>query len=266
MTPMLGTVRATANLNIRQSAPSTSAKIYSKASAGTELPVRGLVDGESVSGNRQWYAGNDDTFFWSGACGGFQPQGSANVTTAAGSPPPALGAGVHRRANGTMNVLGDQEIRSVYGDITYQSQPDASVKLDPQWVSQNIVAVPIPVLAALGRATIDLHTKARGPFERAFAAIAAAGLNDRIKTYGGSFVPRHKGWDRSRNLSAHSWGIAIDLNVAWNGYGNPPAAIGRIGSVRELVPYFESEGIAWGGYFSSPYEDGMHFELARYDL
>lgn len=67
----------------------------------------------------------------------------------------------------------------------------------------------------------------------------------------------------TRGLSSHTWGIAIDLNVAWNGYGNVPAAHGVHGSVRQLVAIFESEGFAWGGYFE-PLSicDGMHFELA----
>ena len=75
------------------------------------------------------------------------------------------------------------------------------------------------------------------------------------------------GWDPSRGLSTHSWGAAIDLNVPWNGYGAVPAALGAHGSVRELVPIFESEGFAWGGYFKpQSIADGMHFELSRLDL
>jgi hypothetical protein len=43
--------------------------------------------------------------------------------------------------------------------------------------------------------------------------------------------------------------------------------MGATGSVRELVPFFEAEGFAWGGYFDpARFRDGMHFELARRDL
>lgn len=82
----------------------------------------------------------------------------------------------------------------------------------------------------------------------------------------GLWVPRHKGWNPARGLSSHSWAIAIDLNAPWNGYGATPAPLGAHGSVRELVPFFAAEGFAWGGDFSPPYVDGMHFELARFDL
>ena len=109
--------------------------------------------------------------------------------------------------------------------------------------------------------------KAQASFLAAFEAIATADLGDRILTYGGTFVPRHKAWNPKRTLSSHTWGIAIDLNVAWNGYGVEPAAMGAHGSLRELVPAFEAQGFAWGGYFEPlSARDGMHFELARLDL
>jgi hypothetical protein len=108
--------------------------------------------------------------------------------------------------------------------------------------------------------------KAQGPFQRVFKAIADAGLDDQIRTCAGTFVPRHKGRNPARGLSVHSWGIAIDLNAQWNAYGTAPAALGNHGSTRELIPLFEAEGFAWGGYFE-PLSicDGMHFELARLD-
>jgi hypothetical protein len=110
-----------------------------------------------------------------------------------------------------------------------------------------------------------VHRTAEKHFAAVFAEIEALGLTGVIRTCAGTFVPRHKGWDPSRGLSSHSWGIAIDVNVAWNGYGKTPAAPGTTGSVHEIVPVFERHGFAWGGYFSPPYEDGMHFELARSD-
>jgi hypothetical protein len=113
---------------------------------------------------------------------------------------------------------------------------------------------------------LTLNKKAAASFTRVFKAIDEAGMTVRILTCDGTWVPRHKGWDRNRGISSHSWGVTIDINARWNPYQTEAAAAGTHGSVRELVPYFAAEGFAWGGYFSPPYTDGMHFELARYDL
>ena len=98
------------------------------------------------------------------------------------------------------------------------------------------------------------------------AAIQAAGLGSKLLSCDGTFVTRHKGHDPTRGLSSHSWGVSMDINAKWNAYGQIPAPLGAIGSTREFVSIFEALGFAWGGYFSHPYEDGMHFELARFDL
>jgi hypothetical protein len=154
----------------------------------------------------------------------------------------------------------------VFGNISHNEAGGGRVTLDPAWEQTNIVDLTTALLSAVDFPRIRVHAKARDPFARVFDAIQNAGLGAGILTCAGTFVPRHKGWNPSRGLSSHSWGVAIDLNAQWNGYGRAPAPLGTQGSVRELVPYFEAEGFAWGGYFETPYTDGMHFELARMDL
>jgi hypothetical protein len=255
MVPTLGSVTTSARMNIRTGAPSTTAPVVGKVPAGTVLTVRGVVHGDDVLGNADWYAGIDDTFFWSGATYGFVPQ----TTSGAGGP-----LAVHRRPNGTIRPLSDAEIRSVFGNVTHTEKPRGRVELDPAWVAANIVEADTPLLASVGYPKLSLHRKAAQAFLRVLDAIAAAGLTDRLITCDGTFVPRHKGWDPNRTLSSHTWGIAIDLNAQWNGYGTEPAVLGAHGSVRELVALFEAEGFAWGGYFEpETVRDGMHFELAR---
>ncbi|NDO83247.1 hypothetical protein CJP72_21505 [Citrobacter sp. NCU1] len=56
-----------ARLNIRKGNPNTSAPIVQKIESGVLLKAIGVVSGESIYGNSDWYAGVDDTFFWSGA-------------------------------------------------------------------------------------------------------------------------------------------------------------------------------------------------------
>ena len=86
----------TARLNIRTGMPTTSAPVVRRVEVGTVLGIGGVATGETVNGNAQWYAGDSNTFFWSGACSDFQP----------GQPtaPPA-GIGVHRRPTGTDSAV-----------------------------------------------------------------------------------------------------------------------------------------------------------------
>jgi len=252
--PLSGTVSAAALLNVRSGSPSLKAKIASKASLGTVLAVHALVRGDAVAGNDEWYALDNDTYVWSGACKDF-------VSPAAGP------MGVHRRPNGTVRQLSQDEIRKTYGNFTWSEGAKGAIDIDQAWAEKNIARLPTPILADAGFPAIQCHIKARDAFSRVFAAIAAAGLAGKILKCAGTFVPRHMGWDPARSLSSHSWGIAIDLNHLWNAYGAVPAALGAKGSTRELIPYFAAEGFAWGGDFQpQAICDGMHFELARFDL
>ena len=72
--------------------------------------------------------------------------------------------------------------------------------------------------------------------------------------YGGCWVPRFIASDPARGLSLHSWGIALDLNVATNQRGTPGDMDPRV------VDVMARWGFAWGGTWSDP--DPMHFELA----
>src|SRR5262245_58800864 len=257
LTPMRGTVTTNARLNIRKGSPSMAAPIDAKVEAGITLSVVGLTHGDQVGGNDRWYAGENDTYFWAGACGAF----------AAATVDGATGPRVHRRNDGSIRPLNDAEIRTAFGRPSYVEAARGAVTLKADWVAQNIIDLPSPLLADTGFAQIKVHAKARASFVRVFDAIAESGRAGLIRTCAGTFVPRYKGWDPNRGLSSHSWGIAIDINVPWNGYGATPAPLGALGSVRELVPLFEAEGFAWGGNFTpQSICDGMHFELARLDL
>lgn len=67
---------------------------------------------------------------------------------------------------------------------------------------------------------------------------------------------------RSKSLSAHAWGIAIDLNVErahywrWRRRGEPLVWRNRI--PQAIVDAFEAEGFIWGGRWQ--HFDTMHFE------
>ncbi len=89
------------------------------------------------------------------------------------------------------------------------------------------------------------------PLSRAFKNILDRKLTLQLKTWDGCFNIRKKRGALSQSL--HSWGLAIDINAAWNGYGKTP------NMSKELVACFTDAGFDWGGTWAKP--DGMHFQL-----
>lgn len=91
------------------------------------------------------------------------------------------------------------------------------------------------------------------PLTKAFENVIGRGLITQLKTWDGCFNIRKKRGASSQSL--HAWGIAIDINAAWNGFGKEPTMS------SELVKCFTDAGFDWGGVWSRP--DGMHFQLAK---
>lgn len=89
--------------------------------------------------------------------------------------------------------------------------------------------------------------------KQAFKNINNRGLASQVKTWDGCFNIRKK--RGATSMSLHSWGLAIDINAAWNGFGKQPTMS------PELVKCFTDAGFDWGGTWSRP--DGMHFQLAK---
>lgn len=91
------------------------------------------------------------------------------------------------------------------------------------------------------------------PLTQAFKHIIDRGLITELKTWDGCFNIRKKRGASSQSL--HAWGIAIDINAAWNGFGKQPTMS------KALVKCFTDAGFDWGGVWGKP--DGMHFQLAK---
>lgn len=89
------------------------------------------------------------------------------------------------------------------------------------------------------------------PLEAAFRNIISRGLAKELKTWDGCFNVRKK--RGLSTLSLHAFGIAVDLNAAWNQLGKKPAFS------REFVRCFTDVGFEWGGSWTRA--DGMHFQL-----
>jgi hypothetical protein len=59
------------------------------------------------------------------------------------------------------------------------------------------------------------------------------------------------------SASLHSWGLAVDVNAAWNSYGQ------RATLSEGFVQCWKDAGFDWGGDWETC-PDGMHFQLARW--
>ncbi len=89
------------------------------------------------------------------------------------------------------------------------------------------------------------------PLTKAFTNLIERGFVHELKTWDGCFNIRAMRGINSQSL--HSWGIAIDLNAAWNGLGKTPTL--SAGFVKCIT----DAGFEWGGNWSR--KDGMHFQL-----
>lgn len=91
------------------------------------------------------------------------------------------------------------------------------------------------------------------PLAQAFKNIITRGLIHELKTWDGCFNIRQKRGATSQSI--HSWGLAIDINAAWNGFGKTPSMS------KALVKCFTDACFDWGGVWTKP--DGMHFQLSK---
>lgn len=109
------------------------------------------------------------------------------------------------------------------------------------------------------------HERAAEPLRRVVERLEGAVKTDPkvlpfLRDIGGTFIWRTI--KRSKRLSGHAFGIAIDLNVErsdywrWTYRGKPMIWKNRV--PQAVVDAFEAEGFIWGGRWK--HYDTMHFE------
>lgn len=91
------------------------------------------------------------------------------------------------------------------------------------------------------------------PLTKAFKNLIETGHVSELKTWDGCFNIRNVRGRTSPSL--HSWGVAIDVNAAWNGLGKAPTL------TSGFIKCFTDAGFDWGGLWGRP--DGMHFQLGK---
>lgn len=149
-------------------------------------------------------------------------------------------------------VLPTVMLKALFGEFAARPEPGRPgyLDLDPAWTRSQMVTAHVP-----GLGVVTCHRSVMPQLRGALRELASDGLRELVETYDGCFAPRFIGRDPSAMPSHHSWGIALDLNIAGNYYGVIPDQDPR------LVAVMERWGFAWGGRFIVP--DGNHFEYHR---
>jgi len=153
-------------------------------------------------------------------------------------------------ADKTGTVLDEARLHQYFGSFSVARGPDGTVAPDARWVRAAIADWRVPVLG-----TVRCHRNILPQLYYAMREIQQRGLAPLIRSYDGCYVPRFQRLDDTV-LSAHTWGIAIDINASQIPQGEEPAMDPRVVSIMQRW------GFAWGGNFDIP--DGMHFEFARF--
>jgi hypothetical protein len=177
---------------------------------------------------------------------------------------------------GVVRITESDAVMRRFGKMAYKPAPVSdnpeAIVITNDWVKDNIVEAHIPQLSKIVGKVVGGKTYGAGPrsgvvqchklfvepLQRTFEDWDDLGLLHLLITFDGLWVPRFvRGCPGV--LSNHAVGTAIDLNAYWNGLHCLPALVGQLGSVRELVPAANKNGLWWLGH--SSVSDGMHFEL-----
>lgn len=97
------------------------------------------------------------------------------------------------------------------------------------------------------------------PLHLALMEVESKGMAKLLHSFDGSFNIRMTRGSTS-HFSAHSYGMAIDLNAAENPLG---ATSGGFFNQPDLVKCFTNHGFVWGGSWKSR-ADAMHFSMTSF--
>lgn len=146
-------------------------------------------------------------------------------------------------------VLTGGSVAEAVGTFRYTVLGGGRIAPEQSWVTANIRTEQVPILG-----NVTCHKVIFPQLRAALLEIQSTGdLAREIHPgeYAGCYYPRFIA--NTQQLSLHSFGIALDLNVP----GNQRGTIGEMS--RAVVAIFKKWGFAWGGDWG--YTDPMHFEM-----
>jgi len=152
---------------------------------------------------------------------------------------------------------GLEQILATFGNIHEYIATDGT--LDPRWQHDSLatVTLPFPLRLCWDHSSVIKHVKCHKrlakTFDVIFSTIEANKLQSKVSSFGGCFAFRQQ--RTGAKLSAHSWGIAIDLNPE----SNPQGSHGNMDP--DLIEIFRDAGFTWGGDWPGKTQDPMHFQF-----
>jgi hypothetical protein len=150
-------------------------------------------------------------------------------------------------------ILPPITLKELFGEFAGRPVGGGWIEADPAWVRRHIVTAQVPILGQ-----VRCHEALIPMLRAALREVVREGFAGSVdpSEYGGCYAARFVNRIPALGLSHHSWGVAIDINVASNPYGTRPDQDPR------LVEIFRRHGFLWGGEWLLP--DGMHFEFERF--
>ncbi len=133
-------------------------------------------------------------------------------------------------------VLTGGSVAEAVGTFRFTVLGGGRIAPEQSWVAANIRTEQVPILG-----NVTCHKVVFPQLRAALLEIQTTGLADEIHPgeYAGCYYPRYIA--NTQQLSLHSFGIALDLNVP----GNQRGTFGEMN--RAVVAIFKKWGFAWGG-------------------
>ncbi|MFP4636296.1 MAG: M15 family metallopeptidase, partial [Nitriliruptoraceae bacterium] len=138
--------------------------------------------------------------------------------------------------------------KAAFGEFALRDAPGRDIEQEGAWIDEQVASASLPLLGE-----VTCHREALEALRGAMEALQRRGADELVSPgdLAGCWVPRLQTTDGP--LSAHAWGIAIDLDperLAQGSDAAPPA---------ELVEVMAEHGFTNGDDWLLP--DPMHFEL-----
>ncbi|MDQ1679558.1 MAG: hypothetical protein QOI42_417 [Frankiaceae bacterium] len=226
---------------------------------GVKLPVTAIVDDHLVGGHEMATA--NAALRPRGQATTYLLVGGGQTVAAVRSRVTAVVAGTRVRvetstANGFLSssdtVLTQLQIKERFGEFSMQRLANGDVAPAYSWELSHITDRRITQLGL-----VSCNKAVVADLTAAMTEITRRNLGATVHTAdfayeGGCYNPRVIPFSSGGSLSAHTWGIAVDINVDVNPLGAAPHQDPR------LVAIMRAHNFMWGGTFLRP--DAAHFE------